>query len=61
MKTLSEEEKTLCPNKISEFIQALYTRGLIEKMKDIRLKYVPVSIIPSPIPKNIFEKIFFTK
>ena len=59
MKTLSEEEKNLCPNKISEFIQALYTRGLIQKMKDVGVKHVPISIYPSPIPKNLFEKIYF--
>ena len=59
MNTLSEEEKKLCPNKISEYIQALYTRGLIEKMKDIGVKHVPISLTPSPIPKNLFEKIFF--
>ena len=59
MKILSEEEKKLCPNKISEYIQALYTRGLIEKMKDIGVKHVPISLTPSPIPKNLFEKIFF--
>ena len=59
MKTLSEEQKTLCPNKISEFIQALYTRGLIQKNKEVGVNHVPVSITPSPIPKNLFEKIFF--
>ena len=59
MNTLSEEEKKLCPNKISEYIQALYTRGLIEKLKDIGVKHVPISLTPSPIPKNLFEKIFF--
>ena len=59
MKILSEEEKKLCPNKISEYIQALYTRGLIEKMKDIGVKHVPISLTSSPIPKNLFEKIFF--
>ena len=59
MKTLSEEQKTLCPNKISEFIQALYTKGLIQKMKDVGVKHVPVSISPTPIPKKLFEKIFF--
>ena len=59
MKTLSEEQKTLCPNKISEFIQALYTKGLIQKNKEVGVNHVPVSITPSPIPKNLFEKIFF--
>ena len=59
MKTLSEEEKNLCPKKISEFIQGLYTRGLIEKMKEVGVKHVPISLTPSPIPKNLFEKIYF--
>ena len=59
MKTLSEEEKNLCPKKISEFIQGLYTRGLIEKMKEVGVKHVPVSLTPSPIPRNLFEKIYF--
>ena len=59
MKTLSEEEKNLCPKKISEFIQGLYTRGLIEKMKEVGVKHVPISLTPSPIPRNLFEKIYF--
>ena len=59
MKTLSEEEKKLCPNKISEYIQALYTRGLIQKMKEVGVRHSPVSLSPSPIPKNLFDKIFF--
>ena len=59
MKTLSEEEKKLCPNKISEYIQALYTRGLIQKMKEVGVHHAPVSLSPSPIPKNLFDKIFF--
>ena len=59
MKTLSEEEKKLCPNKISEYIQALYTRGLIQKMKEVGVCHAPVSLSPSPIPKNLFDKIFF--
>ena len=58
-KTLTEEEKNLCPKKISEFIQGLYTRGLIEKMKEVGVKHVPISLTPSPIPKNLFEKIYF--
>ena len=59
MKTLSEEEKKLCPNKISEYIQALYSRGLIQKKKDVGVYHVPVSLSPSPLPKNLFGKIFF--
>ena len=59
MKSLPEEQKNICPQKINEFIQGLYTRGLIQKMKDVGVKHVPISISPSPIPKNLFEKIFF--
>ena len=59
MKTLTEEEKKLCPNKISEYIQALYSRGLIQKKKDVGVYHVPVSLSPSPLPKNLFGKIFF--
>ena len=59
MKSLPEEQKNICPQKINEFIQGLYTRGLIQKMKDVGVKHVPISISPSPVPKNLFEKIFF--
>ena len=59
MKTLTEEEKKLCPNKISEYIQSLYSRGLIQKKKDSGVLHVPVSLSPSPLPKNLFGKIFF--
>ena len=59
MKSLPEEQKNICPQKINEFIQDLYTRGLIQKMKDVGVRHVPISISPSPIPKNLFEKIFF--
>ena len=59
MKTLTEEEKSLCPNKISEFITSLYTRGLIQKLNEVGVKHIPISLYPSPIPRNLFEKIFF--
>ena len=59
MKTLTEEEKKLCPNKISEYMQSLYSRGLIQKKKDSGVLHVPVSLSPSPLPKNLFGKIFF--
>ena len=59
IKSLPEEQKNICPQKINEFIQGLYTRGLIQKMKDVGVKHVPISISPSPVPKNLFEKIFF--
>ena len=59
IKTLTEEEKNLCPEKISEFITSLYTKGLIYKLKDQGVKHRPIALYPSPIPKNLFEKIFF--
>ena len=59
IKTLTEEEKNLCPEKISEFITSLYTKGLIYKLKDQGVKHLPIALYPSPIPKNLFEKIFF--
>ena len=59
IKTLTEEEKSLCLNKLSEFITSLYTRGLIQKMNEVGVKHIPIALYPSPIPKNLFEKIFF--
>ena len=59
IKILTEEEKNLCPEKISEFITSLYTKGLIYKLKDQGVKHLPIALYPSPIPKNLFEKIFF--
>ena len=46
MKTLTEEEKKLCPNKISEYIQSLYSRGLIQKKERFRCTSCPRVIIP---------------
>ena len=59
IKTLTDEEKRVCPGKIEEFIISLYTRGLIYKLKDNGVKQLPMALYPSPIPKNLFEKIFF--
>ena len=59
IKTLTEEEKNLCPEKLSEFITSLYTKGLIYKLKDQGVKHLPIALYPSPIPKKLFEKIFF--
>ena len=58
MKTLSEEQKTLCPNKISEFIQALYTRGLIQKIKKLVLIMFQCQL-PHPQSQKTFSKKFF--
>jgi glutathione synthase len=59
IKTLTDEEKNLCPAKLAEFITSLYTKGLIYKLKDKGVKHLPLALYPSPIPKNLFEKIFF--
>ena len=58
IKTLTEEEKNVSPEKISEFITSLYTKGLIYKLKE-GVKHLPMALYPSPIPKNLFDKIFF--
>ena len=58
-KTLTEEEKAICPKKIEEFLQAIYLRGLIQKTQETGVRHVPVSLSPTPIPKNLFEKIYF--
>ena len=59
IKTLKEEEKNICPEKISEFITSLYTKGLIYKLKDKGVNHLPVALYPSPIPKGLFDKIYF--
>ena len=59
IKTLIDEEKNISQEKILEFIISLYTRGLIYKLKTNGVKHLPMALYPSPIPKNLFEKIFF--
>ena len=59
IKTLTDEEKNISQEKILEFIISLYTRGLIYKLKTNGVKHLPMALYPSPIPKNLFEKIFF--
>lgn len=59
IKTLTDEEKNVCPGKISEFVSYLYTKGLIYKLKDQGVKHLPIALYPSPIPKGFFDKIFF--
>ena len=59
IKTLTEEEKNLCPEKISEFITSFYTKGLIYKLKGKGVNHLPIAIYPSPIPRGLFDKIYF--
>ena len=59
IKTLTDDEKNLCQEKIFEFITSLYTKGLIYKLKESGVKHLPLALYPSPIPRNLFDKIFF--
>ena len=56
---LSEEEKTIPENILQEIIIYLYTNGLIMKSKNGGINHIPIMITPSPIPKNLYEKINF--
>ena len=57
--TLTDQEKNLCPEKVFEFVISLYTKGLLYKLKENGVKHVPISLYPSPIPRGLFDKIFF--
>ena len=59
MNKLSEEEKTIPENILQEIIMYLYSNGLIMKSKSGGVTHIPIMLTPSPIPKNIYEKIFF--
>ena len=59
MKTLTDEEKNLSQEKILEFITSLYTKGLIYKLRESGVKHLPLALYPSPIPRNLFDKIIF--
>ena len=59
MNKLSEEEKTIPDNILQEIIMYLYTNGLILKSKNGGVSHIPIMLSPSPIPKNLYEKIKF--
>ena len=59
MNKLTEEEKNIPEDILQEIIMYLYTNGLIIKSKNGGVSHVPIMLTPSPIPKSIFEKIFF--
>jgi glutathione synthetase len=45
---------------VNEMISYLYTHGLVMKTKDLSgVCHAPMSVFPSPIPKNFFDKIEF--
>ena len=56
---LSEEEKNIPDNIVQEMIMYLYTNGLIIKSKGQGVSHLPIMLTPSPLPKNLFDKIFF--
>ena len=59
MNKLTEEEKNIPEDILQEIIMYLYTNGLIIKSKNGGVSHIPIMLTPSPIPKNIYEKIFF--
>ena len=59
MNKLSEEEKIIPENILEEIILYLYTHGLTMKSKSQGVSHIPIMLTPSPIPKNIYDKIFF--
>ena len=59
MNKLTEEEKNIPEDILQEIIMYLYTNGLIIKSKNGGVNHIPIMLTPSPIPKNIYEKIFF--
>ena len=59
MNKLSEEEKIIPENILQEILMYLYTNGLIMKSKNGGVNHIPIMLTPSPIPKNLYEKIFF--
>ena len=59
MNKLSEEEKIIPEDILQEIIIYLYTNGLIMKSKNGGVTHIPIMLTPSPIPKNIYEKILF--
>ena len=59
MNKLSEEEKIIPENILEEIILYLYTHGLTMKSKSQGVSHIPIMLTPSPIPKNLYDKIFF--
>ena len=59
MNKLTEEEKNIPEDILQEIIMYLYTNRLIIKSKNGGVSHIPIMLTPSPIPKNIYEKIFF--
>ena len=59
MYKLTEEEKNIPDFILQEMIMYLYTNGLIIKSKTEGVSHIPIMLTPSPLPKNLYDKIFF--
>ena len=59
MYKLSDEEKNIPENILQEMIMYLYTNGLIIKSKAGGVSHIPIMLTPSPLSKNLYDKIFF--
>ena len=59
MYKLEEEEKNIPENILEEMIMYLYTHGLIIKSKINGVNHIPIMLTPSPLPKDIYDKIYF--
>ena len=59
MYKLTEEEKNIPDFILQEMIIYLYTNGLIIKSKTEGVSHIPIMLTPSPLPKNLYDKIYF--
>ena len=59
MYKLTEEEKSIPENILQEMILYLYANGLIIKSKISGISHIPIMLTPAPLPKNLYDKIFF--
>ena len=59
MYKLTDEEKNIPENILNEMTMYLYTNGLIMKSKTGGVSHIPIMLTPSPLPQNVYDKIFF--
>ena len=59
MYKLTDEEKNIPENILNEMKMYLYTNSLIMKSKTGGVLHIPIMLTPSPLPQNVFDKIFF--
>lgn len=57
---LSENEKNIPEEIIEDMISYLYMNGMYMKSEDLKgIKHLNLTVYPSPIPKNLYDKIIF--